>query len=65
MGSTRCCVASLRPQIGHLGVSSIYEFGAARPDLAEINVLLARSLRQAIAAPASASPDAAAPTARL
>jgi hypothetical protein len=33
-----------------LGVSSIYEFGAARPDLKEINALLARSLRGAIAA---------------
>jgi TetR/AcrR family transcriptional regulator, transcriptional repressor for nem operon len=33
-----------------LGVSSIYEFGDARPDLKEINALLARSLRQAIAA---------------
>jgi AcrR family transcriptional regulator len=28
-----------------LGVSSIYEFGASRPDLKEINALLARSLR--------------------
>src|SRR5207244_12249028 len=33
-----------------LGVSSIYEFGASRPDLKEINALLARSLRGAIAA---------------
>ena len=33
-----------------LGVSSIYEFGASRPDLEEINALLARSLRGAIAA---------------
>ena len=33
-----------------LGVSSIYEFGAARPDLKEINALLATSLRGAIAA---------------
>jgi TetR/AcrR family transcriptional regulator, transcriptional repressor for nem operon len=31
-----------------LGVSSIYEFGAARPDLKEINALLAKSLREAI-----------------
>jgi AcrR family transcriptional regulator len=28
-----------------LGVSSIYEFGASRPDLTEINALLSRSLR--------------------
>src|ERR1700730_6286023 len=33
-----------------LGVSSIYEFGASRPDLREINTLLARSLRGTIAA---------------
>ena len=33
-----------------LGVSSIYEFGASRPDLNEINALLARSLRGAVAA---------------
>ena len=33
-----------------LGVSSIYEFGAARPDLKEINALLAKSLRGAVAA---------------
>jgi TetR/AcrR family transcriptional repressor of nem operon len=33
-----------------LGVSSIYEFGASRPDLTEINALLARSLRDAMAA---------------
>jgi TetR/AcrR family transcriptional regulator, transcriptional repressor for nem operon len=33
-----------------LGVSSIYEFGASRPDLTEINALLARSLRGAVAA---------------
>jgi TetR/AcrR family transcriptional regulator, transcriptional repressor for nem operon len=33
-----------------LGVSSIYEFGASRPDLKEINALLARSLRGSIAA---------------
>jgi TetR/AcrR family transcriptional regulator, transcriptional repressor for nem operon len=33
-----------------LGVSSIYEFGASRPDLKEINALLATSLRGAIAA---------------
>src|SRR5258705_10272554 len=32
-----------------LGVSSIYEFGASRPDLKEISALLARSLRGAIA----------------
>ena len=32
-----------------LGVSSIYEFGASRPDLKEINALLARSLRGAVA----------------
>jgi TetR/AcrR family transcriptional regulator, transcriptional repressor for nem operon len=32
-----------------LGVSSIYEFGASRPDLTEINALLARSLRAIIA----------------
>ena len=32
-----------------LGVSSIYEFGAARPDLKESNAQLARSLRGAIA----------------
>jgi hypothetical protein len=33
-----------------LGVSSIYEFGASRPDLKEINALLTRSLQGAIAA---------------
>ena len=33
-----------------LGVSSIYEFGASRPDLTAMNALLARSLRGAIAA---------------
>jgi TetR/AcrR family transcriptional regulator, transcriptional repressor for nem operon len=33
-----------------LGVSSVYEFGASRPDLKEINALLARSLRGAIVA---------------
>ena len=33
-----------------LGVSSIYEFGASRPDLKEINALLARSLRDAMVA---------------
>jgi AcrR family transcriptional regulator len=33
-----------------LGVNSIYEFGASRPDLKEIHALLARSLRGAIAA---------------
>jgi AcrR family transcriptional regulator len=33
-----------------LGVGSIYEFGASRPDLKEINALLARTLRGAIAA---------------
>src|ERR1700730_2046429 len=33
-----------------LGVSSIYEFGASRPDLNEINALLSRSLRDAMAA---------------
>jgi TetR/AcrR family transcriptional regulator, transcriptional repressor for nem operon len=33
-----------------LGVSSIYEFGASRPDLNEIHALLARSLRDAVAA---------------
>jgi TetR/AcrR family transcriptional regulator, transcriptional repressor for nem operon len=33
-----------------LGVSSIYEFGASRPDLKEINALLAKSLRSAVAA---------------
>ena len=33
-----------------LGVSSIYEFGASRPDLQEINELLARSVCGAIAA---------------
>jgi hypothetical protein len=33
-----------------LGVSSIYEFGASRPDLKEINALLATSLRGAVAA---------------
>ena len=33
-----------------LGVSSIYEFGASRPDLQEINALLARSVRSAISA---------------
>ena len=32
-----------------LGVSSIYEFGASRPDLRKINAPLARSLRGAIA----------------
>jgi AcrR family transcriptional regulator len=32
-----------------LGVSSIYEFGASRPDLNDINALLARSLREAMA----------------
>jgi TetR/AcrR family transcriptional regulator, transcriptional repressor for nem operon len=32
-----------------LGVGSIYEFGASRPDLAEINARLARSLRAVIA----------------
>jgi AcrR family transcriptional regulator len=32
-----------------LGTGSIYEFGASRPDLMEINVLLARALRNAIA----------------
>ncbi len=32
-----------------LGVSSIYEFGASRPDLTEINALLARRLRAIIA----------------
>lgn len=32
-----------------LGVSSICEFGASRPDLAEVNALLARSLRAIIA----------------
>jgi len=32
-----------------LGASSIYEFGASRPDLTEINALLARSLRAIIA----------------
>jgi TetR/AcrR family transcriptional repressor of nem operon len=32
-----------------LGVSSIYEFGASRPDLTEINTLLARSLCAVIA----------------
>ena len=32
-----------------LGASSIYEFGASRPDLKEINALLARSLRGAVA----------------
>jgi multidrug efflux pump subunit AcrB len=33
-----------------LGVSSTYEFGASRPDLKEINALLATSLRGAVAA---------------
>jgi TetR/AcrR family transcriptional regulator, transcriptional repressor for nem operon len=33
-----------------LGVSSTYEFGAARPELKEINALLAKNLRGAIAA---------------
>jgi AcrR family transcriptional regulator len=33
-----------------LGVGSICEFGASRPDLEEINALLGRSLREAIAA---------------
>jgi TetR/AcrR family transcriptional regulator, transcriptional repressor for nem operon len=33
-----------------LGVSSIYEFGASRPELKEINALLARSLRDAMTA---------------
>jgi AcrR family transcriptional regulator len=32
-----------------LGTSSIYEFGASRPDLMEINAPLARALRNAIA----------------
>jgi AcrR family transcriptional regulator len=32
-----------------LGTGSIYEFGASRPDLMEINVPLARALRNAIA----------------
>jgi TetR/AcrR family transcriptional repressor of nem operon len=32
-----------------LGVSSIYEFGTSRPDLKEINALLATNLRGAIA----------------
>ena len=32
-----------------LGVSSIYEFGVSRPDLTEINALLATSLRAVIA----------------
>ena len=33
-----------------LGVGSIYEFGASRPDLDEINAPLARTLREAIVA---------------
>src|SRR5260370_26444978 len=33
-----------------LGVSSIYEFGASRPDLKEINAVLATSFRGAVAA---------------
>src|SRR5260370_30260867 len=32
-----------------LGVSSIYEFGASRPDLKEINAVLATSFRGAVA----------------
>ena len=32
-----------------LGVSSIYEFGASRPDLKKINALLTKNLRRAIA----------------
>jgi AcrR family transcriptional regulator len=33
-----------------LGVGSIYEFGASRPDLSEVNAPLARTMREALAA---------------